>query len=469
MRSLLLTIVLAVALCAAAGQAFGHAYVVSSSPQASALLPDGPAAVTVTFNEPVQLLRDADLSVVDRTGASAAAGEGRVTADRRVIEIPLRLRLAPGTYTVRFQVIGADSHVIPGAFTFGVGVERLEPPYLGDGGGGPSETGPWAISARFAEVVTLGGLLGLLVFRLMVWAPAWRDAGAVPAGERERLLAWWRDAHWTLFGVLALAAMVAQGYLLVVHGASVLGVGVWTAATDAQGLREVLGQTDFGTNIQVRGALLFVLFVVGAFQFMREYGTGRTPRPASAAGGRVVGSLMILLVLSVIAGVSAQGHARVTSHPVPQIAAHTIHIAAGAVWIGALVLMVVLAARLSRVGNDAGRLIGGRCLVRLSTLATVAVGVVVLTGVMRSLGELSDLAELWRTAYGHSILIKVGLLGVLGGLALYNRRIVAAVRLIDAPNRATLALVRRTIAVEVAIALVIVLVAAVLVAQVPGR
>jgi hypothetical protein len=37
-------------------------------------------------------------------------------------------------------------------------------PYLaGAASGGPSETSPWAVSARFLELVGLGGLLGLLL------------------------------------------------------------------------------------------------------------------------------------------------------------------------------------------------------------------------------------------------------------------------------------------------------------------
>ena len=94
--------------------------------------------------------------------------------------------------------------------------------------------------------------------------------------------------------------------------------------------------------------------------------------------------------------------------------------------------------------------------------------VIFATGLLRSIGELSDPAELWETAYGQSILIKLGLLVPLIAVALYNRRIVAAVRRVEAPNRATLALVQRTVGAELATSLVIVLVATLLVAQVPG-
>ena len=56
----------------------------------------------------------------------------------------------------------------------------------------------------------------------------------------------------------------------------------------------------------------------------------------------------------------------------------------------------------------------------------------------------------------------------IGALALYNRRIVVALQRVSRPNRPTLTLVRRMASAELALSLVIVVVASVLVAQVPG-
>jgi putative copper export protein len=101
-------------------------------------------------------------------------------------------------------------------------------------------------------------------------------------------------------------------------------------------------------------------------------------------------------------------------------------------------------------------------------VALVMVAIAVATGVVRSLGELSDPAELWQTAYGLSILYKIALLVPIGAIALYNRRIVAALARVKRPNAPTLRLVRRTAGAELALSLVIVLVASVLAGQVPG-
>ena len=91
-----------------------------------------------------------------------------------------------------------------------------------------------------------------------------------------------------------------------------------------------------------------------------------------------------------------------------------------------------------------------------------------MTGVIRSMSELSDPAQLWETAYGQSILWKVALLVPVAALALYNRRVIVALGAVRRPNAPTLALVRRMASAELALSIVIVLVASVLVAQVPG-
>ena len=101
------------------------------------------------------------------------------------------------------------------------------------------------------------------------------------------MLGWGRDV-WVAFGALAVGAMLAEGYLLVVQSASVLGTGVLDVLGDATGISQVLGDTRFGSLVQLRGALLFGLFALGAIQFIREYGNAGSPRrrrrPARGSG-----------------------------------------------------------------------------------------------------------------------------------------------------------------------------------------
>lgn len=468
MRRALIALATVAVLLATASTALGHAYLTSSSPEPDAKLAAAPALVTLTFSEPVQLLRSDDATVVNGEGTEVNSGPADNDADSRVVQIPLRPGLPDGTYTVRYQIIGADSHIIPGVFVFGVGPGELGEPYFAAGGTGPSETGPWGTSSRFLEIIGLGGLIGLLAFRWLVWAPAIGRMPGVRPTEREAVLNWGRDTFWVGFGVFAIGAMIAEGYLLVVQSASALRTGVWSALRDTNGISQVLSDTRFGSLVQLRGALLFALFAIGAILFIREYGSSGAPKPATVTGSKTAGAVMAILLIVVLGGIANQGHASVADMSNLQIAAQAVHIVAVAVWIVGLAMVAVIMLRLPRIAAEAGPGLAARVLRRFSGVALVAVAAAILTGVFRSIGELSDPAELWQTDYGRSILYKIALLVPIGVVALYNRRIVAALRRVSRPNTPTLRLVRRTAGTELALSLVIVLIASILAAQVPG-
>lgn len=468
MRRTLLALVAFAAFLGASGTALGHPYITASSPAAGATLDSSPDRVTISFNEPVELLRSQDLDVVDSSGAGVGSGPGRVTSDKRVVEIPLRPALPDGTYTVRSQILGADSHVVPGLFVFGVGEAPGQPYFSGNGSGGPSETGVWGTSSRFLEIAGLGGLMGLLAFRWLVWAPALRRARGVSGGERDTVLAWGRDTFWVGFGVLAIGAMLAEGYLLVVQSATVLGTGVLTTLGDATGISQVLGDTRFGSLVQLRGGLLFALFAIGAVQFLREYGSQGSPKPPTATGSRATGLVMAALLLAVLGGIASQGHANVASFPALQVGAQLLHVVAVSVWIAGLALVALVHLRVPRIAPNGGPAVASAVLARFSKVALIAVGLAVLTGVVRAVGELNDPAELWQTGFGRSILYKLALLCPIALLAFSNRRVVTALRRVKRPNRPTLLLVRRMAEAELVLSLAIVVVASVLAAQTPG-
>jgi copper transport protein len=467
-RAVVLAIAL-VTLLLAAATASAHPTLVSTDPVADTRLDASPAAVTLTFSEPVELARDNSGDVVDESGNSVTRGPAQQGRDKRQMEIPLVPGLQEATYTVRYSVIGSDSHVVGGAFVFGVGGAELKDPFLGGIATGPSETGPWGTSSRFLELVGLGGLIGLIAFRWIVWAPALRrPLEKASAGEREAVVTWGRDVFWVGFGVLAVGAMVAEGYLLVVQSASVLGTTVWGAIGDATGISQVLGGTRFGSLVQLRGALLFALFALGAALFIREYGSSTQPRAATLEGPRWSALAMSALLLSVLGGIAAQGHANVADVAWLQIGTQLIHIVAVAVWIVGLAMIALVHFRLPRVAPERGSALAARVLARFSRVALLAVTVAVVTGVIRSLAEMDNPADLWNTSYGQSVLIKVALLIPIGALALYNRKVLVALRGVRRPNRPTVRLVRRLAGAELALSLVIVLVASVLAAQVPG-
>ena len=83
-----------------------------------------------------------------------------------------------------------------------------------------------------------------------------------------------------------------------------------------------------------------------------------------------------------------------------------MHIAAGAVWIGGLIGLLVIAA----THRGAPGLV--KVVPRFSNVAFVSVLALIAAGIGNSLFHLPTLASLWETSYGKMVLIKIGVLAV---------------------------------------------------------
>jgi copper transport protein len=464
----LMTLLAVVAmLLGATSIALGHAVPVLISPAANSKVAVSPLELSIRFSEPVDLLSGADLEVVDATGADVTGGVAtKRPTDKRTIQVALRPSLPDGTYTVRYQVVSADGHFIASYHVFGVGNAQLGPAVLeGARPKGPGDTSVWAVSARFLELVCLGGLIGMLAFRWLIWRPA--VATLKDGSESRRLAIWGRDAHWTGFGLLAAAAMLAEGYLLATKSALILGTSVAGALGRPTDLARILGDTRFGSFAQLRAGLLFGVFAVAIWQFLAEVGSGDRPDRPVDTGRRVPTAIMAILTLTTFGAISAQGHAGTGRFQLLSIGVDVVHLVAVAVWMTGIALLLVVLWRAPRVSGQSGRRLAGETLSRFSRVALVAVGAALVTGTLRMVTELSDPADLWTSSYGRSILYKLALLIPIVALGLRHKRIVLALKRVSEPNRATIALVRRSALLELGLSLAIVVVASLLVAQVP--
>ena len=116
MRALLVTVLVALALPAVAS---AHATLRSTTPGFGAELQHGPATIRLLVRPARQACLPGAVHGPERRRARlrrrrARAGEPMLVANVRPLKI--------GTYTVRWRAISADSHVVSGVWTFGVGV-----------------------------------------------------------------------------------------------------------------------------------------------------------------------------------------------------------------------------------------------------------------------------------------------------------------------------------------------------------
>lgn len=98
--------------------ALAHARVVASQPAAGSSVRGPVTQVTVTFDEPVELVPRA-LTVTTDLGVPVAVGHARLVNRNRLVSV-VQDRLAAGGYRVAWRVEADDGHIETGTFTFSV-------------------------------------------------------------------------------------------------------------------------------------------------------------------------------------------------------------------------------------------------------------------------------------------------------------------------------------------------------------
>lgn len=98
---------------------FAHAILVESEPKAASVVSTPPDQIKIWFNENVAS-EFKSLAVVNSAGKRVDNNDIRQAAlDRSHIYTTVP-KLPPDTYTVRYRVMSADTHIITGKFTFTV-------------------------------------------------------------------------------------------------------------------------------------------------------------------------------------------------------------------------------------------------------------------------------------------------------------------------------------------------------------
>jgi methionine-rich copper-binding protein CopC len=103
-------------LIAAAGPAWAHAILVQSTPAALSHVKAGPITAILRYNSRI----DAARSKLTLTGPNGPAQRLAVTAGDTPDSLHADITLAPGAYTLRWQVLATDGHITRGNVPFTV-------------------------------------------------------------------------------------------------------------------------------------------------------------------------------------------------------------------------------------------------------------------------------------------------------------------------------------------------------------
>ncbi|HEY6220184.1 MAG TPA: copper resistance protein CopC [Gemmatimonadaceae bacterium] len=358
----------AIAICWRAAEA--HATLLSSDPAANAKLAVAPTRIRLKFSEPV----DASVSSVQLVASSGIARTLRVASDPHDVAA----LLAPidgalrGSYRVVWRTVSVDGHPVDGSFLISVADTSRAPAAIPPPAPASVDRTTFFSRAvgftRGATILLLMSTLGILWFG--------RLAGASEA-RAVRLCSW-----------LAIAALVA----MTVHFI------VWA------------------TGDSPRGS-----FDPGWIGRMAETRPGRLEIVRWFAMALVVWALVLarrpsvgLLFGAVAVGVSgAIGHPSALVNPALAIPVSVAHLFAASVWLGGLSwLAIVGRTETSRMPTEAHR---------VSEIALWSVIAVFLTGGAQTLLFVTPMGDLFRTAYGQVLMLKIAGVLMLVGIGAYHR------------------------------------------------
>lgn len=367
MRRALLVAVLAALVFPAA--AFAHAALKNESPSFGQELAVSPRTIVLQFDQTVQALPKS-IQVLTPDGRNLAGTPRAITAQRRLVaSVP---RLPKGPYTIRWQAISNDGHIVSGVYTFGVRV-KAPPVTSAVGAQGPTST---ENVVRWLYFVSLALLVGGLGFRLLV------VRGPLPPRAQRRFF-------WvTGIGAVALLQVGIVTFLLRGEDMLQLPFSLFIYGD----LSPLASGTRFGQTF-IAMTLGFVL--VTAFLYL-------------AWLLDLVWPLWVAFGLGLLfaSGLSLSGHSAADAgHSWVSELADWVHLTAAMLWVGGLVMLLVViwpgAPELRRT-----------VFLRFSKLATVLVALLLAAGTYLSVLRFPNVHDLWTTGYGHVLLVKLSLVAL---------------------------------------------------------
>jgi copper transport protein len=478
-----------------AAAALGHAKLLESRPKAGQVLERSPRTVVLVFNEGIDA-EFVQLQVQDSAGRRVDRAEPYHPAGREE-RLAVRLRSGlEGAYVASYRVISEDGHPVVKRTTF-----RVRPPMPADekekrmepapSGGGPMPddaaghedlaTGG-VTDAAFAVARGLGYLaiaiaVGGLVFLFVAWLPALAHVAGGGSTWLNVSESFTRLLRRIVLGAVLLG-LTATASAIVLEAATATGTSFWSAldldaldaVADTRVVRSWIARLGVWLLLGVIAIVLLRPSRVPALRRAALGPVGTAPGPAwSRPQVLLVGAAIVALALTV----ALAGHSATYSPRGLLVSTDTVHVLCVSAWFGGLVMLlfaVPVAARPLRRRERIPLLAGVAA--RFSGLAVVAVALLLLAGIVQAVALVGAVDALVETAYGRLVLAKIALLLGVISLGAYNqRRLLPQLRTVagagEEPEHAA-ALLRRSVAFEVGLALIVLGVTSVLVATQPA-
>jgi copper transport protein len=398
-RKVLISLALStVAMLAMPAVASAHAYLIRTDPAASGVLNAPPHTVQLTYDEAVEP-RFAVISVTNAAGQQETAGTvQRSTSNPDTLVVPLRSSLPEAWYLIYWRAISVDGHPVQGAFTYAIGPNPGPPPQFQVPRVSATAKTPQLLVARWLMFLTVMASIGLLTLRLLIARPVVRRTSGVEL-----------RAVSVAFVVTSVLGLIA----IPVYLDFAIANDSLRSVFDLGALVPLFRVTAFGRAI-VDFEICFALFCGAAWVALW---VDRPERPSRSVAELAAscGALLAAAALLIIPG--AAGHAAQTSPRGLTLGLDWVHLAAGSVWLGGLIGLLVF-----WVSVPARQRVSALSVV-VPRFSNVALGSVVLLsagGVGETINHMPAINALWGTGFGQAILVKAGLLGTAALIAAGN-------------------------------------------------
>lgn len=385
-RALVVAVVMSGALVLPAA-AWAHAALLKTFPTASAEVDTAPAELRLVYDEVVEP-RFAVVSVTDAAAHQQVDGPvHRSASSPYELDAPLK-RSSEGWYLVFWRVISADGHPVRGAFLYRIGPNPGPPPQFVIPSLSETAVTPGLIALRWLTFLSAMAAVGLFVLRTAIARPV---VTRLP-GTRLHAVS-------VAFAAAVAVGLVATPIYVLLATAQFALRSFWSFGA----LLPLMDVSAFGRGY-LRFELLFALFAAAA---AAAIWLDRPERPQRSVAGLLSlwGALLAAGALLLVPG--AAGHAAQTSPRALALAFDWLHLAAGSLWVGGLVGLLVLWSSLPAARRTAGLVV---CVPRFSNAAFVSVIVLLGSGIGAAVLHLPTLATLWQTGYGKTIIVKASLL-----------------------------------------------------------
>jgi putative copper resistance protein D len=260
------------------------------------------------------------------------------------------------------------------------------------------------IAIRWGHLSASVVLASIFVFKVVVFAPLFKDPSAWPTLSSKPLLGFGDGFAWKIW----VTGTISNLLWLWVVSASMNGVDLLTAlGPDAWST--VLFGTKFGHLWMVRSGIEAIL---GLSFWLFAQGQFRTPYLEGQAA---------VLAMALLVSLAWVGHAAAAeSSGSLQLANDAVHLAVTAFWPGGLVPFAVVLFRMLRSQQPALWRAVAQITRRFSISSLIAVAVLSLTGLANSVFLVGSVPRLLNTPYGQILLCKLVLFLAMVGIGAWN-------------------------------------------------